>query len=58
MLTLVAGLCYVGFSKSILSWCSETGASSVYYTQQVSPEDDDRMQSPKRFVLNKRQDDR
>jgi hypothetical protein len=59
------------FRWNLLSWAQQselvclltpatTLTDSVYYllspTEYVAPEDGDRIQSPKRFVLNKRQD--
>jgi hypothetical protein len=57
VLTLAEGLCCACFIYPILCWCRcpEIGTSFINLGQlsRLSPEDGDRIQSPKRCVLKK-----
>jgi hypothetical protein len=61
VLTLAGGLCCASFIYPILCWCwcLEIWISSIDLAQmsRLLSEDGDRIQSPKRCVFNKNQDD-
>jgi hypothetical protein len=59
MLTLIAGLCCVGFINSIVvvAGAPRQRLALLGPTEQVPTEDGNRILSPKHHALNKRQDD-